>query len=422
MSNGHAQLAPSSAERWMNCPGSVALCAQVPRRPTSIHAAEGTVAHKLAEQYVTNEVDTLELNAMLGTVIKEAGHEIEVIEEMIDGAMEYRDLINADRALLELDERPSPVHGKSEFRVKMSEIDPRIWGTCDYALYRKGHKLIVYDYKFGKGHVVEPEENPQAALYVLGVMETIGCRVFDEVEIVIHQPRAAHIEGPVRRWKVSTEWLTEFKDRCVLAAAETIKIDAKIEAGPWCRWCDARATCPTMTAAAADNARAAFDQPPPAAGSKKELVANALPDARALSVAKLARILEWEDTINSWLEAVKDVVREKLSNGEEVPGFKLVDGRSNRKWIDEERVEQEYGAVLGDKLFEPKKMLSPAKLEKVVGKKKLDHLTFKPPAKKAVAKEKDPRPVARSSAQDAFDRIDDYPHRPISKADTIWPR
>lgn len=396
----------------MNCAGSVALCEKAPRTPTSINAAEGSVAHALAEEYVTGEVDYLGMMERVSRVIKQDGHEIEITEDMVDGAVEYADTIAGDRAQLELTRKPAAIVAHAEVKVSAPSIDTRVWGTSDYVLYRPGDKLIVYDYKYGKGVTVEAEENEQGALYVLGVLDTLlnGGAAFDEIEFVIVQPRARHAEGTVRRWRIEKEWLNAFRAKAKAAALETQNPNATLTPGDWCRWCPAMALCPAMHKAAAQSAMVAFDDAPRLTPAKME---ERLPEVRLMTDAQLVKAFEWEETVNSFFEAVKEVLRERLSNGAAVAGVKLVEGRSNRQWVSEEQVIAEFQGVLGDRLWE-KKLLSPAKVEKIVGKKHpIDHLTMKPEGKKAVALDKDPRPAARSSAQDAFDAV--------PAKETLWP-
>ena len=428
--NGHSTLGPSSAKRWMSCPGSVALSAQVPALPASQFAAEGTVAHQLAEAFATGAVDSLDLMGRVGTVVKQDGFDIEITDEMVDGAIEYRDTIAADRAALEKDKRPAAVIGKAELRVHASSVDELVWGTADYILYRKGHALRVYDYKYGKGVTVEARENAQMALYAVGAMDTEAGHAFGEIEVVVVQPRASHAEGTVRRWKVSSQWLAFFKNEARLAAKATQQKGAKLAAGDWCRWCPAAGVCPELHKAAAKEARADFDEVPDGRLAKMEA---RLPEVRLMTDEQLVKAFQWEDTVGSFFEAVRAVLTERLSTGTAVPGIKLVDGRSNRQWVDEGAVVKEFSAVLGEKLYEPKKILSPAKLEKVVGKgRPIDHLTFKPEGRKSIALDKDPRPVARSSAKDDFtvvgqDPLDDLISHPlpgptaISGGKKVWP-
>lgn len=394
--SGHSNIGPSSAKRWINCPGSVGLCAKLPRQPSSEFAVEGTVAHGLAEELVTGKIDSLELMSRVGTIVKQDGFEIEIGEDMVDGAIEYHDLIKADRDMLARLAKPAPIVGKAEVRVQAKSVDEDLWGTADYILYRKGDVLIVYDYKFGKGVIVDPEENEQAAIYAIAVMDGEAGWAFDKVIIKIHQPRGNHIDGTVREWEAPIGWLRNFRDSLKPAVAATRDPKAIIKTGDWCRWCAAKAVCPAMFKTAEEQAGASFDVVAPAKGSVAPL-----PEVRLMSVEKLALALSWQDAVESWFVSVKEFVTEKLLAGEVVPGWKLVDGRANRRWINEQDVVAAFEGILGDKLYESK-LLSPAKLEKLVGKGKVDHLTEKPEAKKSVARDIDPRSATVSKGEDAF--------------------
>jgi len=144
-----------------------------------------------------------------------------------------------------------------------------------------------------------------------------------------------------------------------------------------------------------------------------------LPDVKTMPVERLAAILKWEKPIESWYEALKLRAREILSQGQEVPGFKLVDGKSNRKWKDEQSVVAAFASVFGEEKLYERKILSPAKLEKIVGKevlKKAD-LTFKPEPPKAIAPNSDPRPATKSSAEEDFGQVNGK----TKKDKKVWP-
>lgn len=397
----HSTLGPSQASRWIGCPGSVALCAKAPKQKTSFAAAEGTVAHTLAEAYVTGMKTFEELEAMVGTIVKQEGHDIEIIEEMVTGAAEYRDTILEDRAMIEASkgDNINAAYWYAEQEVHAKSVDERAWGRLDYTTYRKGDVLIVDDYKFGKGLVVDPEENAQLALYAIGVMDmpAVGWD-FKRVILKVIQPRGSHIDGTVREWVTTVEWLREFRDKAKAAAAETLRPDARVVPGDHCRWCSAKPFCPAIHAGIQAQAQVDFDIVPRDEGR------SVLPDVRLLTIEKISAAAHWEKAVVAWFAAIKDVIQEKLSAGEEVVGWKLVDGRAHRQWIDEDAVVAEFGSVLGEeKMFEPRKLLSPAKLEKIIGKKRdISHLVEKPEGKKSIAPDTDPRPKARTSAQDDF--------------------
>ncbi len=402
--SSHSNIGPSSAERWIACPGSVALSAQCPKSPANIYSAEGVVAHSLAEMLVTEKIDDLELMSRIGSTVHEEGFDIEITDEMTEGIMLYRDTIAADySALARL--KKNDVHRKAEVKVHIKSISEDLWGTADFLLFQKGNSLKVYDFKFGRG-VVEAQENPQMALYGLGAMETIAGEAYDEVELIIVQPRAGHADGAVRRWKAPLEWLAAFRAKAHQAVQETKNPNARIVPGDHCKWCPAKVACPALYKAAQDQAGVDFDIVAPTETKDTE---SPLPNVKLMTMEKLAQAYGWREAIESWFSDVADRIRETLESGEHVPGYKLVDGRSNRKWIDEEKVVEEWQALLPEGALFEHKLLSPAKLEKLpgVGKGKIDHLTFKPEAKKAIARDVDPRPRAASKAQDDFGVLDD---------------
>lgn len=395
----HSNIGASSAERWWNCPGSVALCSSLPPSPTSVNAAQGTVAHSLCEMALKGK-SIADLNKMVGQVVKEDGHEIEIDEQMVDAAINYRDTILSDMEELRL---YTAAGGKEpellvEQRVTASSADEHAYGTSDAIVYQKGKKLIVYDFKYGTG-VVEAVGNKQMQYYAVGAMDTLKCWAFEEVEMVIIQPRARHVDGEVRRWVVPLATIKEFAANLKLAIARTRLENAETKAGAWCRWCSAKAQCPAMFNAAQAQAGVDFAIAP---ASTIDKGATQLKEVSQMSVEQMAAALHWEEAIDAWFKAIRERAKTMLQAGEEVPGYKLVDGKTNRKWKDEKEVVKEFGAVLGeDQMFE-KKLLSPAKLEKIIGKGKLDDFTYKPEASKTLAPDMDPRPVTRSSAVEDF--------------------
>lgn len=397
MASAHSNLGPSSAERWFNCPGSVALSASLPPPPSSVHAAEGTVAHDVAYQLVSSKATIEKLRARVGETVMQDGFEIEITDEMIDGAIEYHDIIQKDLGILMMAGRPADIVTKAEVRVEARTLHKKLYGTADFIIYQKGHKLIVYDYKYGKGVIVDPKENKQAVIYAIGAMDTEAGPAFDEIEVVIVQPRASHVDGSVRRWTVDTDWLFQFKVAIGEAADRTDRPGAALVAGKWCRFCPAKAVCPEVYKDVQRQAQVDFAVVPPVVAK-----GSGLPDVSRLSIDKLTRALDWEDHVNSWFEAARMRVKEMLESGFEVPGYKLVEGKSNRRWVDEETVISRFAPLFGKDALYEKKLLSPAKLEKIVGKGQLDDLTMKPEVPKTVAPESDPRPAAKLTAAEDF--------------------
>ena len=396
----HANLGPSSAERWMNCPGSIAACAAVPPGASSIHSAAGTVAHALAEQIVTGKITAQALMARVGDTVMEQGFEVEIDEEMVDAAIAYRDIIMKDAEELRAEGKSIPIVAEAEIRVYAKSVDAKVYGTADFILHQKGNKLKVYDFKYGKGVVVNPQKNKQMAIYALGAMDGIAGTAYDEVELVIIQPRAGG--DAVRRWTAPMQWLNEFREELKGAVAATRKPGATLVAGKWCRFCPAKSTCPVVYADVQKQAMIDFTAVPPTALAKGQL-----PDVAHLSIEKCSQALAFEDHVNSWFEAVKLRIRAQLDAGIEVPGWKLVDGRAFRKYTDEALVVSTFAPIIGEDALYEKKLISPAKLEVIVGKGKLEelNLTMKPEPKKSIARSDDPRPAAKNSAATDFEPV-----------------
>jgi len=386
----HSNISPSAASRWVACPGSVALCAASPKQKTSPAAAEGTACHELGEKLLKKTITRAQLTAMEGENIKVEDFDIEITEEMIEGAIFYADTIEERVAELKAQGKPAPVVLEVEKKVVATSIDEHVYGTTDAAAYQKGNTLIVGDLKYGKGVVVEVEDNKQGIIYAVGVMDTLAGWAFDKVEIGIIQPRARHADGPVRWWSTTPKYLKERAAELKIAVAATREPNPKFEAG---RWCSGKAGCPVMLGATQKMAEVEFSD------ITKVASVNSLRDVRTMTPAEMSTVLEWDEAISAWFDSIRERAKEMLQSGQEFPGFKLVDGKSNRKWIDEKKVEEDFGSLF--EVYE-KKLLSPAKLEKIVGKGKLDAYTFKPEASKTLARISDPRPAVKTSAQDDF--------------------
>lgn len=392
----HSNLSPSAAKRWMACPGSVALCSKLPKAPSGRAAAEGTVAHGLGENLLKGEIDKQKLVSMEGETVKCEGFDIEVTEEMIDGVLLYADTVQEELEQLKKEGRPGAIVVEYEVKAAASSVDEHVYGTCDTRIYQKGNVLKVKDFKFGFS-VVEVEENEQMMIYGLSALDSIKCDAFDSVELQIIQPRARHIDGPVRTWKTTVKELRAFGERVKAAVKETRNPDAKFESGPHCRWCDGKAHCPVNFKAVQVVTGADFS------GVAAPQTLKELPPVAMLSFDKMTQALDWEEAITACFSAMRERIKGELEAGREVEGWKLVDGKEgNRKWVSEEDVVAEFGGLLGEGIYEPKKILSPARLEKVVGKGKLDKLTSRAPGVKKLVREIDPRPRAVTSVESDF--------------------
>lgn len=437
----HSSLGASGAKRWLACPGSIRLTANLPPSPTNRYAAEGTVAHAVAEAALNARCKAEKFIGMYGNGETDVGlydepnnheFEFEVTREMADAVQVYLDAIQE-----KIDELTFAGHEPQlmvENRVSLDHIQAGMFGTNDCAIWVPGVYLGVWDYKHGKGVPVEVEDNPQTnyygvgALRQVGVLDVNGARptrdhfridqsiIPQEVEMVIVQPRASHANGPVRRWSTTAQYLLgDFSKTLREGARETLKEDSAIVAGEHCRWCQAETFCPALKQAAQDAMRSTFndmeidladldDKPKKVATKLTENVVT------TVSPSELAQIVRLIPVIESWAASMKEHAQTRLENGEAIPGFKLVRGVSRRRWKDEKAAAEFLGLVLEDEeLFKEPKLRPFTELEKhkAAGLLVADLLET-PEGKLTIAPETDSRPAAvKSAAQSAVVTVDD---------------
>lgn len=416
----HSEIGPSSADRWFACPGSVEA-SRGKKDTSSIYAVEGTVAHDLCEKLLTGAIDELDLMGMIGTVVQKDGYDIEITEEMVDAVLLYAKVIAGFKEEIERPGNLAEFGYHIEGKVVVSSISKDLWGTADCILYQKGETLYVIDFKYGKGHAVEVKENKQMAIYGVGAQDTFAGTDFKKVVLVVVQPRAPHKDGPVRTWEVPEAWLAAFREELVMAVIAVDDKDAPRVAGEeQCRWCRAKSSCPAIHEAQQKQAEVDF--------AMVETETNSPPAIKEMTPLLMAQAMTWEKGMKSWFEALRTRAQEMLEAGEEVPGYKLVKSRSNRKYAEdaEKVIMKEFTDMFApEDLIEPGKLLSPAKLEKVIGKsemKKLeaDGTVFKPEGKNSVALDSDPRDVAAASVESDFKDVEMVDAAP-SEAKSIWP-
>ena len=244
---GHAELGASSSARWMACPGSVPLARPYLGGTASSYAAEGTVAHTIAQAALAKEP-----LPPIGALVTVDGHDILVTEEMLDAVNEYLDIV---RPLL-----AKAQDGGVEIRVHISSVPPtaECYGTADFVAV-VGRKLFVVDLKYGKGVHVHVANNSQALFYALAVVETLHLDgLIDEIEIIVCQPR---IDGAERQsWEIDIIDLWMWRDAKLIPAVQRILDgDQSLQDGPWCRFCPALAICPLKHELAMQGASEAFN-------------------------------------------------------------------------------------------------------------------------------------------------------------------
>lgn len=373
----HAKLSASGAHRWMNCPGSVAAEATLPDR-SSIFADEGTLAHAICEQALVNGTTAEEAAFhVAGDIIKQMPHlEGCITRAFLDACQSYIDYVR---------EQPGSER-MYEVRVDFSEWVPEGFGTSDVVIL-DGKTIRIIDLKFGKGVKVDAEGNPQPLLYALGVLNDFGwLSEIEQVEMHIVQPRLDHISVST----VTRSGLLKFGELAAQAAEQALADNAPRVAGEkQCRFCKAKATCPAVYQMTQRAIMSEFDD-------------LDLDPTNKLTDEQLRVVLEAKPLIEAWLSSVEQLVTERIANGGEFPGFKIVEGRSLRQWKDDELVTITLERMLGANAY-TKKLITPAQAEKALGKAKknvLEPLVVKPRGKPALAKESDPRPPITISASD----------------------
>lgn len=380
----HAKLSSSASKRWLGCPGSVRLSEHYPNG-SSIYADEGTIAHGLAEGMISKDdklVQKYEVEAakFYGEHPELNGTFLEmkmILQPYVDYVFEeYAAQVHEDGAAQLM----------TEERVDLTEYIPGGFGTSDVVILRQG-RLHIIDLKYGKGVSVSAEDNPQLKLYALGTLARFDMLYdIEDVVMTIYQPRLDNVSTDTIKAKDLYAWGEEvIKPGAQLALSE----DAPVHAGDWCQFCPARYDCK-------ERARDAMEL-------QKYL------GQMVLSPEEIAEILGKIDRLTKFAEDIKDSALTKALDGEEIPGWKVVEGRSIRKYVgsEEEIVRQCEGAGYDQALLYERKLLTITNMEKLMGKKQfaevLGAYVEKPEGKPTLAPESDKRPaITNNSAAEDF--------------------
>ena len=359
----HALLSASSSHRWLECPPSALANEAYPDQETSF-AHEGTLAHEVAEAWAQDGAGPL------------PDEHRGITREMVECAKEYADYIEEHK-------KSNEAIVLLEQRVDFSPWVPSGFGTCDCIIIHD-ETLTIIDYKYGQGVMVSAKDNPQMKLYALGAVNDFGIAMdVKTVELHIFQPRMNNISTDT----LKVEDLMTWANTTVKPTAEkALNGKGKYTPGEHCRFCQHGGKCRALT----------------------KLCTEYL-DTHGLRVAlpvlapyEVADVLRMEPMITLWLKKVKEQALTTLMNGEELPGYKLVEGKlGNRKWKDEGEVAATLAPLYSKEEYTETRLLSPSQMDKALGKKRvaelLDGLIERAPGAPTIAPITDKRP--------AYDRL-----------------
>ena len=370
----HSVLGATAADRWMNCTPSAQLTAGMEDEATTF-AAEGTAAHALCEWKVRK---ALKMRAGRRPT---SDYWTDEMEEFTD---DYRDFIMdlVGQAKLTCKDPVTLIEQHLDFSCYV----PDGFGTGDFLLVAD-RELNVVDFKYGRGVAVYADHNPQMMLYALGALNLFDCLYdIEQVTMTIFQPRLSSIST----WTISAEELYKWAEEVLKPKAElAAKGEGEFISGSWCRYCKARNTCRARAESFLELAKMEFQ--PPALLSDEEV---------AEVMEKAAELSKWVSDVMAYAQA------EAIENGKHWNGYKLVEGRSTRRFIDEKKVEEAAKGAGYTDIYN-KSLITLTAFEKLMGKdtfkEVLGSYVTKPAGKLTLVPVSDKRPeVTVNTVNDEF--------------------
>lgn len=373
----HAFLSPSASHRWLNCPPSAKLCATIPDKSSS-YALQGTCAHELCAYLVEKG---------LGRNVTDPTESLDYYDsEMQQCAEGYADFV-----LSEYDQAKKTCPD-AEILIEQ-KVDYSKWvqdgtGTADCIIICDGQAEII-DYKHGLGVMVSAESeefggNPQLMCYALGLLEMFdGIYNIDTIRMAIYQPRRDNVSI----YEMSKEDLLKWANETLKPIATlAMKGEGEFKVGDHCKFCKVKATCRKRAEFNLQMAKYDFQMPD------------------TLEDHEIEAILMNVDQITSWATDIKEYALNQALKGKEFEHFKVVEGRSNRKYTNEDEVVQAVSKAGYDPY--DKKVKDITAMTKLLGKNKFEELlgdlTFKPQGKPTLVSKSDKRPSLKISAKNDF--------------------
>jgi hypothetical protein len=366
----HALLSPSSAHMWMACTPSAKFSSEFPDQESS-YAKEGTDAHSLCE---------FKLKKALGMDAVDPRPDLSFYDaEMESCSDDYASFVLD--TLSKLKETCADPMVMIEQKLDLSAYIPSGYGYGDCVIVADGHMHVV-DFKYGLGVMVEAEGNPQMMCYALGALELVDSLYdIDTVSMTVFQPRRENVST----WTITRDELLSWaKEKLVPAAKLAIDGDGDFVAGEHCRFCKAKAVCRARAEFNLELARYDFQMP------------------QSLDDTEIAAILGRLDALVSWADDVKEYALKEALSGQHYEGFKVVEGRSVRKYTSEE----EAAKAVVEAGYDPyeKKVYGITAMTALLGRKRFEEvlggLVYKAPGKPTLVDESDKRPALDTAKED----------------------
>lgn len=380
----HALLSASGAHRWLSCTPSAKLEEQFPDS-TSTYAEEGTLAHELCEIKVNKALLGMPTKTYNSTLKKIKGNGL-YQTEMDKYTDEYLDYI-----LEKVHSFDSPPTVIVEKKVDFSSYVPEGFGTADCIILGDG-ELHIVDFKYGKGVEVSAEYNPQMMLYALGAyLEYSFLFQIEAVKMTIVQPRI----GNISEYSMLVEELLEWAELTVKPKAQMAWLgNGEYTAGEHCKFCKAKASCRER--------------------ARKNLEAEnfELKKGPLLSPDEIGEALKKAIYLAKWAEDLKEYALAESLKGNDIPGWKAVEGRSSRNFTDNDlAIKKLKEAGIAEELLYERKQYTLAQMEKMVGakdfKKIVGDLVVKNPGKPTLVVDADKREKITNKVTAAEDFADE---------------
>ena len=373
MPDVHAVLSASSSHRWLECPPSAKLNAEIADK-ASEYAQQGSSAHELAEY---------KIKRFLGENVKDPTESLTYLDqEMADCTDSYAEYVSEQVAKAK--ERCKDPIVLVEQRLDFSKWVPQGFGTGDTVIVADD-VLTIIDLKYGVGILVEAEKNPQMMCYALGALQLFdGIYDINKVSMTIFQPRREHIST----YEITKEELLKWADTILAPTAQLAASgDGEFKAGAHCQFCKMKATCRKRAEYNLELARYDFETP------------------ATLEDEEIEVILSKVDELIAWGSDIKEYALQSALSGKQWNDWKLVEGRSNRRYTDETVVADTVKAA-GYDPYEHK-VLGITAMTKLLGKTKFEKLLGgyleKPQGKPTLVPMSDKRPAINKAAEAADD-------------------